>query len=155
MEDSNYRTTLLLMLKTMSQAYEEHQKTNHQLIITMGPTPEILIHYGFPALPLVITGKVVDKAFFDHGITKPILERAYKIIEDPKAIFKSKEVEESAVLLSFETNRGGDPLIVAVHKNKEIGRSVFYNNVASIYFKSGNAEARWESENLLQWRNMK
>ena len=152
LEDPNYKTALQLMLKSMIEAYEENQSRNHQLVLIPGQTPEILINYGFKPLSISITGKVIDKTFFDHGVTRTQLERIYKILESPKSIYRSNnnDVPNGSVLISYETNKNSLPLIIAIHPNKQIGRQI-YNNIASIYFKDGDAETRWKKMNLLQW----
>lgn len=154
MEDPNYRVALQLILKSMIDGYEANKLVNHSLIINLGPTPEILLQYGYNQLPIVITGKVIDKSFFDHAVTKPVLERAYKFIESPKAIYLSNndDAPGSTVLMSYELNKANDPLIIAIHPNKQLGRrEQLYNNVASIYYKQGNPEVRWKKLNLLLW----
>jgi hypothetical protein len=95
---------------------------------------------------------VIDKTFFDHGVTRTQLERIYKILESPKSIYRSNnnDVPNGSVLISYETNKNSLPLIIAIHPNKQIGRQI-YNNIASIYFKDGDAETRWKKMNLLQW----
>jgi hypothetical protein len=154
LEDPNYKTALQLMIKSMTDAYEANEKKNHQLILTLGQTPELLLNYGYTQLPIAITGKVIDKSFFDHGISKQLLERTYKIIETPKAIYEpdNNDAPDGAVLISYEINKLQEPLIIAIHPNKQLGgRTNLYNNIASIYFKQGNAEARWKQRNLLRW----
>lgn len=54
----------------MVEAYSENEITNHQIVLNLGPTPDLLVYYGFRQLPVGLTGKVVDKAYFDHGVTK-------------------------------------------------------------------------------------
>jgi len=52
-------------------------------------------------LPLVITGKVIDKVYFDHGITRPMLGRLYSTIAQLKAIYRS-DTAGGAVIVTFE-----------------------------------------------------
>jgi hypothetical protein len=137
------------MLKSMEEAYEANRLVNHQIIITLGPTPPILIQIGLEQLPITITGKVIDKSFYDHGVKKSLLERAYQIIAVPKALYCSKTI--GYLVMSYEI-KGADPLIIALHPNKQVGgRKDFYNNVASIYYKENNPEIRWKNEGLLIW----
>lgn len=154
MEDPNYKAALQLIIKSMMDGYEANKLTNHSLILTLGPTPDILLQYGYSQLPIAITGKVIDKSFFDHGVTRPVLERTYKFIESPKAIYNtnSNDAPDGSVLLSYEINKLNEPLIVALHPNKQLGgRTNLYNNVASVYYKQGNAEVRWKQLNYLRW----
>lgn len=150
MENPNYKVALGLMLQSMAVAYEDNKHTNHQIVLTLGPTPPVLITLGLPQLPLVMTGKVVDKSFFDHGVTKGILEKAYQIIVAPKAVYKS-QTYNGHIVMSYET-KGADPLIIAIHPNKQLGRGTVFNVVASIYFKENDPETRWGKDGLLLWK---
>ena len=139
------------MLKSMVEAYEINKNKNHQIVLTLGPTPQILIEAGLPQLPVGLTGRVVDKCYFDHGITKSMMERVYHIISTPRALYKSHDPKDACVIMSYEI-KGSDPLIAALHPNKQLaGRRDFYNSVASFYFKENNPEARWKREGLLLW----
>lgn len=158
-EDTNYRTLLGVLLKDMTGQADGNTVVHHQRILTLGPTPQILVDHGMPQLPIVITGKVVDKVFFDHGITKGMLERLYTLIDTPKAIYKAHQGQPGSVVVTFE-NKGGAPIVVAVHPNKRMGgrsdNPNFFNNIASIYDKQSNTpgetiEVRWKREGLLLW----
>lgn len=148
MEDSNYKLALNLLLKSLMTPDDPGHAKNHQLILTLGPTPEILQKQGFPDIDLVVTGKVIEKAFFDHAITRGALERAYGFICAPKAIYKS--ATDGAVVMTYE-ERKGNPLIIPLHANKQMGRDVVANVIASMYYKEGNAEERWRRDGLLLW----
>jgi len=152
LEDPNFRVALGLMLKSMTEAYETNKVKNHQIVLHLGPTPQILIeHVGFPQLPVGLTGKVVDKCYFDHGITKGMLEKIYHVITAPRALYKSNNPEDACVVMSYEI-KGANPLIAAIHPNKQLaGRRDFYNSIASYYFKENNAEVRWKNDGLLLW----
>ena len=83
MDDNNYKVALALLLKAIQSG-----QANHEIILEVGATPPLLINDGgLPRLPLVIKGKVIDKAFFDHGIRRGILERLDEIVEAPIAIY--------------------------------------------------------------------
>ena len=151
MENPNFRVALGLMLKSMSDAYETNQAKNHQIVLQLGPTPPILVEAGLPQLPIGLTGKVVDKCFFDHGITKGMLEKMYHVIASPRALYRSHNPKDACVVMSYEI-KGNNPLIAAIHPNKQLaGRRDFYNNVASYYFKENDAEVRWKKDGLLLW----
>lgn len=150
MEDTNYKVALSLMLKSMEEGhYEANQLVNHQRILTLGPTPPVLLAIGLQPLPIAMTGKVVDKCYFDHGVTKSTLEKAYQIIASPKALYKSTSV--GCLIMTYEIRRA-NPLIVAIHPQKQLGgRKDFYNSVASIYYKENDPETRWVKQGLLLW----
>lgn len=155
LEDPNFRVALGLMLKSMSEAYETNKVKNHQIVFRLGPTPQILIDAGLPQLPVGLTGKVVDKCFFDHGVTKSMLEKVYHVISVPRALYKSRNPEDATVVMSYDF-RGPDPLIVAIHPNRQLGgRRDFYNHIASYYFKENNPEVRWKNDGLLLWEEFK
>ena len=151
MEDTNYKALLGLMLKSMAETYEQSQPKNHQIILTIGATPAILTSLGMQKLPIAMTGKVVDKSYFDHGVTKATLEKIYPLIAQPKAIYQSTTIGQ--VVLTYEL-KNTQPLIVAMHPNKQLGgRSNFYNVVSSIYYKEGETpELKWVKQGLLMWR---
>lgn len=145
MSADQYRVLIQAVLKACQDG-----KPQHELLVPICDTPQYLIDYGFPALPIVISGKTVDKVHFDHGITKGVLERLPSLLDQPKAVFKSATQAQSAVVLTFEM-KGSNNILVPIHSNKEIGRQKFFNVVASIYDKDAAMEARWRREGLLIW----
>ena len=154
MEDINYKTALNLLLKSLSDPSRPADSvTHHQLILTLGATPQILIDHGMPDLPLAITGKVIDKCHFDHGIGKSMLERIHHIICNPKAIYKTSNNQPGCVVMTFEV-KDSDPIIVPIKPNMQLaGRRDFYNVVTSCYAKEGDPETRWQKQKLLIWHS--
>jgi hypothetical protein len=151
LEDPNFKVALGLMLKSMTECYDVDRNKNHQIVLTLGPTPQILVNAGLPQLLIAMTGKVVDKCFFDHGITKTLLQKAYHVITAPKALYRSHDPDDACVVMSYEI-KGSDPLIVAIHPNRQLaGRRDYYNSLASIYFKENDPETRWKKAGLLLW----
>lgn len=155
LEDPNFRVALGLMLKSMAEAYEINRSKNHQIILNLGPTPQVLVDVGLSQLPIGITGKVVDKCYFDHAITKSMLEKMYQIISTPRALYRSYDPKDACVIMSYEF-KGADPLIAALHPNRQLaGRRNCYNSVASFYFKENDPETRWKKDGLLFWEAQK
>lgn len=154
MENPAFKTALGLLIKSMTQDGEAQQRKNHQVILPIGPTPQVLLDLGMPALQLAIVGKVVDKVFFEHGIPKGTLERIYTLLASPRAIFKGHQGNPGSAIITFEVKNSA-PIIIAIHPDKQMGR-VRYNNVASMYAKSTgngeNIEERWTREGLLLWK---
>lgn len=153
MENSAYKTALGLVLKSMISDDEVKLRSNHQIVIPIGPTPQVLLDIGMPDLPLAITGKVIDKVFFDHGIPKGTLERIYTLLEAPKAIYKGHQGNPGSAVITFEV-KNGSPILIAVHPGRQLGgRADLYNNVASMYAKTSKEpiEVRWKKEGLLLW----
>lgn len=160
MEDANYKSLLGMMLKDLTDSANCNSVLHHQRILTLGPTPQVLIDIGMPQLPLVISGRVVDKAFFDHGMTKGLLEQLYKLIANPKAAYQGHQDQPGSAVVTYET-KDGAPIIAAIHPNKQMGgrgdRAAFYNNIASVCDKRSNSpgetiEVRWKKQGLLQWQ---
>lgn len=146
MSDTNFSTAVQLILKASQEGTPKHEA-----VLSLGSTPQYLQDHGFPDLPLSITGRTIDKAFFDHGITKGVLERLGDIINSPKALYQSATVTATtaAVVITFEL-KAGSPILVPIHANKQIGRS-YTNMVASVYSKEATVETRWKAQGLLLW----
>lgn len=129
----------------------------HERILELGPTPQLLIDHGFPALPLIIKAKTVDKICFDHGIATNVIERMPKLIAAPTHLFKSNSPtarDESVIVVTIEV-KNASPIIIAVQKNKMNGRREV-NEIASMYAKEGpNPVKKWSEEGLLLWDSTK
>lgn len=81
----------------------------------------------------MVTGKVISKACFDHGIPTSILKRLPEIIENPKSLYKSVHQDLSSVIVvTLELQKGEYPIIIPVHPNKKMGRQRICN-VAMFY----------------------
>jgi hypothetical protein len=148
MEDPNYRELLGVVMRANLAGHAEHMR-----LVTVGKTPPVLLTLpglAIPQLPLVVTGKVIDKVHFDHGITQPMLERLYDTIASPKAIYRS-ETAGGAVIVTFEIRPVDLPVVVALHPGRLIGRRA-YNVIASIYAKNfAGIECAWKQRGLLLW----
>ena len=120
MADKNFQASVQLILQS-SLAGRPH----HEHVLSLGATPAYLIeHAGFLALDLVIKGPAVDKAHFDHGISKSMLYRLADII--------------------------ASPILIPLHANKLVGRS-HVKVVASVYNKEATVERRWANAGLKLW----
>jgi hypothetical protein len=144
MTDTNFRTAIHLILQACIDG-----RPKNEAVLNLGVTPQLLLDNGFPELPLSIKGATIDKAHFDHGITRGVLERLPDIVASPKALYKSATVLGSAVVITFEM-KGGSPILIPIHANKSVGRSCA-NVVASVYAKEATIEARWKGDGLLLW----
>lgn len=145
MTDTNFKAAVQLILQASVDG-----KPRHEAVLNLGATPQFLLDNGFPELPLNIKGAVIDKAHFDHGITRGVLERLAEIITTPKALYKSATVQGTAVVITFEM-KAGNPILVPIHGNKPVGRA-FANLVASVYAKdAAGIETKWKREGLLLW----
>ena len=126
----------------------------HELVIMLGPTPKKLLeHAGLPNLEIAVTGKVIGKACFDHGINTSVLKRLEDIINNPKGIYRSANPHQtdSVVVLTFESQRAS-PIIIPIRHSQRIGRTGTYNLVTSIYGKEGpDPETIWTRQGLKLW----
>jgi hypothetical protein len=124
----------------------------HEILLSLGDTPLPLIQNAeFPDLKLIMTGDVISKACFDHGISTSILKELPAILAEPKAIFSSATLPDSSVVLTFHF-KNGSPIIVPVHKNQPVGRGHRVNRVASVYAKEGpDPVIKWTADGLLIW----
>lgn len=148
MTDNNYRVALDLLIQACIQG-----KARHELRLEIGDTPASLTAQGIPQLPLTISGKTVDKVFFDHGITKSILERLHGLIASPNAIFKSATQPARGYVVVTVERKGESPIVIAIHANAQVGRGRYANEVASIYAKEDLAfQQRWSAAGLLLWK---
>lgn len=146
MSDQNFATSIQLILQASVAG-----TPRHEVLLEICQTPQYLVDHGFPELPLCVLGKVIDKAFFDHGITKGVLERLGDIVNNPKALYRSATQPDAGVVVTFEM-KAGCPILVPIHKNVQVGRTAVVNRVASLYAKEATVEARWASQGLLLWQ---
>ncbi len=144
MTDPNFQAAVQLIIQA-----SKNGTPRNEAILSLGPTPQFLLDNGFPELPLNIKGAVIDKAHFDHGITRGVLERLVEIVQTPKSLYRSATVQGTAVVITFEM-KAGSPILIPIHANKRIGRTEA-NLVASVYTKEATVEQRWRREGLLLW----
>lgn len=81
-----------------------------------GKTPPILQRLGLSDENLITTGKVVDKAHFDHGLTLRDLKNIDQLIADPVMVFESDTVP-GAYTVVLDLFVSGHPIYVAIHPN--------------------------------------
>lgn len=143
---SNYATLVDVLIQNEMKGIN-----NHERIVELGMTPDILIQEcGFPSLPLGIKASTISKICFDHGIGTSVIQRLPEILQSPKSIYASanSKQSDSVVVFTFEV-KGQLPIIIPIRKNQSAGRKR-YNFVTSMYGKEGNdPEIRWKR--LLIW----
>lgn len=124
------------------------------------PTSNFLIeNFGFPNLDLHITESTISKVLNFHGVSIDFLKILPIILNNDNAnsisyIFKSHTREDGAVIVSFEFV-GQKPIVIAIHKGKQINKNDYVNSIASIYEKD-DAEKKfknWEEKGLLLYKN--
>lgn len=146
---SNYSQAVELIIKS-----EMEGKPHHEVLLDLGDTPRYLVqHGGLEERRLVITGRVISKACFDHHVPTSLLKKLPEIVEKPKSLFRSATHDNDAVVVvTFELVNKTLPVVLPVHKDKRIGRSGLYNVIASIYGKDGeDPEVRWHKAGLHLW----
>lgn len=145
----NYITLVDILIQNESAGIPHHTP-----ILMLGETPNYLIeNAGYLQLPMAITGKVISKIHFDHGITKTIIKKLPEILAKPKGLFKSanENQTDSVVVLTYEI-KGFLPIVIPIVKNRVVGR-IEYNLVTSVYAKEGeDPELKWQKQGLLLWK---
>lgn len=144
---SNFSQLVQVLIRDEMQG-----KPRHEYVLELGDTPHLLRkHAQFPDMALAVQASVISKACFEHGIATGVLKRLPEILQTPKGLYKSATVGDAAVVFTFERHRRA-PIVIPVHKNKQVGRGRYYNLIASIYGKEGpDPERRWIQEGLLLW----
>lgn len=149
---NNYTSLIEALIKAEMDNNPQHEK-----IVFVSETPRYLIEIAkFPDLPLVISGKIVCKAAFDHGISTSVLKRLPQIVAEPHALFRSQSQPSSVVVLTLEI-KGGSPIIVPIKPAGEIGgrrESQKANVITSVYAKEGPPPfQKWQKAGLLLWQS--
>jgi len=150
MEDQNYKTALSVFIQSIKAGTKYHEYS-----LDVGMTPPVLQNVGLPALPLTISVKIIDKCYFEHGVTEATLGRLDDLIANPLSVYKSDSPHidpakvEAVVLVTIET-KDGNPLLVAIHANKLIGRRQV-NQIKSVYDKKDGVVQKWRNNGLLLW----
>ncbi len=110
-------------------------------LIELGNTPDVLQQYGADNLPLRMTQQAARKIAYPegymggkHNLGIPALKQLQQQLNDPIAVLKSKTQENSLVVLTEWNDTSGNPVIAAVHLNKQ-GIVDDVNTLASAYGK--------------------
>lgn len=150
MEDKNYKTALNVFIKSIQTGTKFHEYE-----LEVGKTPEVLLNLGVPDLPMIIGVKVIDKCYFEHGVPEATLGRLYDLIANPTSIYKSDSPHldhsqvNAIVVVTVET-KNGNPLLIAVHINKTVGRRQV-NQICSVYDKKKEVVEKWRDKGLVLW----
>ena len=143
----NFSSAITLLIKD-----EAAGRPRHETLLFLGDTPGYLLQdAGFPALQLAITGKVVSKACFDHGISTTFLKRLPEIVARPRSLYRPADqaLVDSVVIMTVE-KKAGIPIIIPLRRNQRVGRAAQYNLVSSVYAKEGpDPDAKWRTGGLL------
>ncbi|MES9841237.1 MAG: hypothetical protein ABW134_11845 [Candidatus Thiodiazotropha endolucinida] len=121
--------------------------------VPVSTTPPVLQAVGIPAQPISVTGSVIDKMHYDHGLSERVVLDIPRMLADPVMVLDSDSTPGSYVVVS-DVDHKGDPVILAVHPNKKVGR-VDVNVLASAYGKEGAEKTfrNWVGAGLVQYVN--
>ena len=130
--------------------------------VVIGDTPDILLSLGATDLPMTMTQSTARKIAFpagymggSHNLGIPALKRLPEQMRDPAAVLRSKTQPDSFVILTEWNDTNGNPVVVAVHLDKQ-GHVELSNEVASAYGKNNFAALTGENgENVLYTKNNK
>jgi Phage MuF-C-terminal domain len=100
---------------------EKEGSPRHELILSIGSTPERRVGLGFQDLRLAVKAKTIGKMFFEHGLTQGLIEKIPTILEAPKAIYRSDTHPTNMVVLTYEL-KAGAPIIIPIARDRQIGR---------------------------------
>lgn len=110
-------------------------------LIDLGNTPGVLQQYGADNLPLRMTQQAARKIAYPegymggkHNLGIPALKQLQQQLNDPIAVLKSRTQNNSLVVLTEWNDTSGNPVIAAVHLNKQ-GIVDDVNTLASAYGK--------------------
>ncbi len=131
-------------------------------VVSIGDTPDILLSIGATDLPMTMTQSTARKIAFpagymggSHNLGIPALKRLPEQMRDPAAVLRSKTQPDSFVILTEWNDTNGNPVIIALHLDKQ-GVVDVTNEVASAYGKNNFAALTGENgENVLYTKNNK
>lgn len=130
--------------------------------VSIGDTPDILLSIGATDLPMTMKQSTARKIAFPagymggaHNLGVPALKRLPEQLRDPAAVLRSKTQPDSFVVLTEWNDTNGNPVIIALHLDKQ-GVVDVTNEVASAYGKNNFAALTGENgENVLYTKNNK
>jgi hypothetical protein len=91
-------------------------------VFDLGITPIALQKAGASALVIAVTGAVLEKALFDHGLSVNILASIPRWLENPVSIFKSDTVDGSSVVVLTDGLKNSKPIILPIELDCKIER---------------------------------
>ncbi len=101
----------------------------------LGTTPDVLVKHGAPEGEVIMFEDCLTKiAGLKHSIGLDEIAKIPTQLNDPILLFKGSH-ENSFVALTEVKAKNGHDVIVAIHINKRLGRSII-NKIASVYSKT-------------------
>lgn len=124
------------------QTWKENEFSN-DVIFNLGQTPQAIQNIGAKPLPVLVTGKTLSKAFFDHGIVLRLLSQIPDWLDKPVQIYRSATVAKGSVVVLSSSFKNGDPIIVPIEMDTYIDR-LPTNRIKSVYTKPQGIVDKWE-----------
>lgn len=101
----------------------------------LGTTPSVLVKHGAKQVPVIMyEGCLVKITGGKHSISLDEIKKLPEQLNDPILLFKGSVPDSFVALTEMETKAGHD-VVVAVHINRYLNRTVV-NKIASMYSKS-------------------
>jgi len=119
--------------------------------IPFSKTPKILQALGAQDLVMTIAPEIITKTGIDkHRLDVSVLEDLPKQLRDPLMVFTSATQPNSLVVLTEHLSRDGDPVIAAVHLDRQ-EEHYQVNRVRSVHSRSMSEIGRWLDRGLARY----
>lgn len=136
------------MKKTYAEQIEAYYKRTlpaHKLI-EFGMTPDILLKFGAPNLPLVMQQSTLTKCTRKvtgsrsaHELSRDIIEKLPEQINNPIFLIKDED-RDSIALISDTKDRNNNNILIAIRLNTTQKNTYRVNEIKSIYGKTSLRE---------------
>lgn len=124
--------------------YYSRKLSSHSLI-HLGSTPEILIKFGAPVLPLVMQQSTLTKCIRKstgsrsaHELSRSVIESIPEQIDNPIFLIEEKE-RNSIALISDVKDQNNNNILIAIRLNT-VRKELYVNEIKSIYGKTALKE---------------
>lgn len=138
-------------MSTKDKAYLEqiakyyNRKLGSHEVINLGTTPELLLEFGAPKLPLVMQQSTLTKCIRKntgsrsaHNLPRSVIETLPEQIKKPIFLIQDKE-RNSIALISDTKDRNNNNILIAIRLN-ERRKEIQVNEIKSIYGKTSLKE---------------
>lgn len=121
------------------------RKLSSHTLINLGITPEILVKFGAPILPLVMQQSTLTKCIRKstgsrsaHNLPRSVIEALPEQINNPIFLIQDKE-RNSIALISDVKDQNNNNILIAIRLN-EVRKELYVNEIKSIYGKTALKE---------------
>ena len=142
-KDTRYKNSYALnkrlfeQLKDWLSSFGKGTSIYNGQFFELGDTPDVFVKHGAKKLDLIMLPEVVIKTTGGkHSIAIDEIAKLPSELRDPIMLFKGSQ-SNSFVALTELKDKNGNDVIVAVHINNKINRTII-NRIASLYSKSDN-----------------